>query len=175
MKHMMLAGDFNMNVLDYEYNRKVKSFFDLMYQRNLIPTVNKPARVGKNSATAIDHIITVYVLTCDFKTAILKTDLTDHFPIVIALKNYGPSQQHSKTKHKYKRSYNEENIKAFNHRLISINWDEIKNCDDPSEAYKQFLNIFNSICDKYFPKVFVRLKNKAYSECLDNKRDCQIF
>ena len=75
MKHMMFAGDFNMNVLDYEYNGKVKSFFDLMYQRNLIPTINKPTRVGKNSATAIDHIITDYVLTCDFKTAILKNRL----------------------------------------------------------------------------------------------------
>ena len=160
MKHMMFAGDFNMNVLDYQFNGKVKSFFDLMYQRNLIPTINKPTRVGKNSATAIDHIITDYVLTCDFKTAILKTDLTDHFPIVIALKNHGPSQQHSNTKHKYKRSYNEENIKAFNQRLLSVNWDEVKNCDDPNEAYKQFFNIFNSIYDIYFPKVSVRIKTK---------------
>ena len=76
MKHMMFAGDFNMNLLDYEYNGKAKSFFDLMYERNLIPTINKPTRVGKNSATDIDHIITDYVLTCDFKTASLKTDLT---------------------------------------------------------------------------------------------------
>ena len=94
MKHMMFAGDFNLNVLEYEYNRKVKRFFDFMHQRNLIPTINKAARVGKSSATAIDHIITDYVLTCDFKTTILKTDLTDHFPIVIALKNDEPSQQH---------------------------------------------------------------------------------
>ena len=36
-----------MNVLDYEYHRKVKSFFDLMYQRNLIPAINKPTRMGK--------------------------------------------------------------------------------------------------------------------------------
>ena len=89
MKHMMFAGDFNMNMLDYEYNRKVKSFFNLMYQRNLIPTINKLTRVGKNSATAIDHIITDHVLTCDFKAAVLKTDSTDHFPIVIALTNDG--------------------------------------------------------------------------------------
>ena len=47
MKHMMFAGDFDMNLLDYEYNKKVKSFFNLMYQRNLIPTINKPIRVGK--------------------------------------------------------------------------------------------------------------------------------
>ena len=86
MTHMMFEGDFNMNVLDYEYNRKVKRFFDFIYPRNLIPTINKPTRVVKNSAKAIDHIITDYVLTCDFKTAILKTDLTDHFLIAIALK-----------------------------------------------------------------------------------------
>ena len=86
--------------------------------------------------------------------------MTDNFPVIIALKNEGPSHQHSKIKHKYKRSYNEENIKAFNHRLLSINWDEVKNCDDPSEAYKQFFNIFNSIYDIYFPKIFVRLKTK---------------
>ena len=45
MKHMMFARDFKMNVLGYELNRKVKSFFDLMYQGNLIPTINKPTRV----------------------------------------------------------------------------------------------------------------------------------
>ena len=65
------------NVLDYEYNRTVKTFFffDLMYQHNLISTINKPARVGKKIS----------------KTAILKTNLTDHFPIVIALENDGLS------------------------------------------------------------------------------------
>ena len=120
MKHMMFAGDFNMNVLDYEYNGKVKSFFDLVYQCNLIPAINKPTRVGKNSATAIDHIITDYVLTCDFKTAILKTDLADHFPIVIALKNDGPFHQHSKTtKHKHKRSYNEESFQSISKLSIT--------------------------------------------------------
>ena len=116
--------------------------------------------VGKNSATAIDYIITDYVLTCDFKTAFLKTDLTDCFLIVIALKNDRPPQQHSKTKHKSKRSYNEGYIKAFNHRLLSINWDESRNFDNPNEAYTQFFNILSSIYDIYFPKVFVRLKTK---------------
>ena len=79
---------------------------------------------------------------------------------MIALKNDGPSQQHSKIKHKDTRSYNDENIKAFNHRLLSINSDEIKNCDDPNEAYKQFFDIFISIYDIYFPKVLVRSKTK---------------
>ena len=55
-------------------------------------------RVGEHSGVSpltwktIDQTITEYVLTCDFKTAILKTELTDHFPIVLALKNDGLSQ-----------------------------------------------------------------------------------
>ena len=93
MKLMMFTGNFNMNVLDYEHNNKVKSSFDLMYQRNLIPTINKPTRVGKKSALAIDHIITDYVVTCNFETVTSKTDFTYHFPIVIALTNHGPFQQ----------------------------------------------------------------------------------
>ena len=49
----MFAGDFDLSVLDYEYNNKVKNFFDLVYQHNLIPTINKPTRVGKNSAWSL--------------------------------------------------------------------------------------------------------------------------
>ena len=67
-----------------------------MYQRNLIPTINKPTRVGKNSVTAIDHIIIDYVLTCDSYS---KNRLDRSFPYINALKNDGPSQQHSDTKY----------------------------------------------------------------------------
>ena len=44
---MMFGRDFNKNVLDYKYNRTVKSFFGLMYQSNLIATIYKPTSVGK--------------------------------------------------------------------------------------------------------------------------------
>ena len=54
----MFAGDFNINVLDYEPNKKVQHFLSSMFQHNIIPTINKPIRVTRNSAKAIDHIIT---------------------------------------------------------------------------------------------------------------------
>ena len=34
-----------------------------------------------------------------------------------------------------------------------INWDGLKNCDDRSETYKRFFNIFNPIYDIYFQKI----------------------
>ena len=83
---MILAGDFNINALDYKQNKKVQSFFNLMQQYNMIPTKSKPTRVGKNSATAIDHIIANCIVDCQFKTDILKTDVIDHFPLAMALR-----------------------------------------------------------------------------------------
>ena len=77
--------------------KKVQSFFNLMYGYNINkPTINKPTRVGKNSPTTIDHIIAYWIVDCQFKTAILKTDVTDHFPIDMALKADEPVHQSQK-------------------------------------------------------------------------------
>lgn len=57
-----------------------------MGRYTMISTINKSTSVEKNSATAIDHIITDGIVDCQIKTAILKTAVTDHFPIHIALR-----------------------------------------------------------------------------------------
>ena len=47
-----------------------------------IPTINKPTRVTKKNAAAINHIITNSCFVENtFKTAIIKTYVPDHFPI----------------------------------------------------------------------------------------------
>ena len=45
----------------------------------MIPTINKPARVTGKTATVIDHFSTNFFIDTVFKTAILKTDISDHF------------------------------------------------------------------------------------------------
>ena len=81
-KTLFLAGDFNINLLDFETNKKVQSFVNLMFEFSMIPTINKPTRVTKHTATAIDNIITNCIINSDFKSAIVKMDLSDHFPII---------------------------------------------------------------------------------------------
>ena len=53
---------------------KVKNFFNLTFEHGLIPVIiNKPTRITKKSATAIDHILTNSFLNNDIKTGIIKT------------------------------------------------------------------------------------------------------
>ena len=47
----------------------------------MISNINKPTRVTRTTATAIDHIFTDSFIDKNFKTAIFKSDISDHFPI----------------------------------------------------------------------------------------------
>ena len=93
-----------------------------MYRYNMIPTINKPTWVGKNSATAIDHIRANCIVDRQFKTAVLKTDVTDHFPIAMALKTDEPVHQSQKVQNVHKRNYDERAIESFQQRLREIDW-----------------------------------------------------
>ena len=52
-----------------------------MFRHGLIVFINKPTRIKRNTATAIDHIITNSAINAEFETSIIKTDISDHFPI----------------------------------------------------------------------------------------------
>ena len=52
-----------------------------MFRFGMIPTINKPTCVTRQTPSAIDHIITNSIMHTGFKSGIIKTDISDHFPI----------------------------------------------------------------------------------------------
>ena len=50
LKNIVLAGDFNINFLDFETNKNVQDFLNLMFRYNMIPLTNKPTWVTRHSA-----------------------------------------------------------------------------------------------------------------------------
>ena len=78
-----MAGDFQINLLYLEQNKKVQNFINLMFQSGLVSTTNKLTRITKDTISAIDHIITNSIINSEFRTAILTADISDHFPITI--------------------------------------------------------------------------------------------
>ena len=50
-----IARDFNLNLLDPENSRKIQDFLNLIYQNGMIPTINKPTRVTRKRAAAINQ------------------------------------------------------------------------------------------------------------------------
>ena len=86
-KKIFFVGDFNINSLDYSTNTKVISFIDHMFSKGMMSVINKPTRISKNSVSCIDHIYTNSFINHEILAGIMKTDVSDHFPVFIIDKN----------------------------------------------------------------------------------------
>ena len=84
-KAVFLVGEFNLNALDYDANEVVKNFFNLVFQMNFYP-LSKELREFRTSASVIDHILTTRDLENKIQSHIIKTDISNHFPIFTVLK-----------------------------------------------------------------------------------------
>ena len=153
---MYLIGDFNLNVLDYETNTKVKKKFNLIFQHGLIPVINKPTRVTRKSATAIDHIITNSISLSNFTTGIIKTDMTDHMPIFLINSKIN-IDVYAEDTYIFKRYINEKSIANFKTLIKMNDWEYIKDINCPNTAYDTFLRNFLNL---YEPKVKIKIKTK---------------
>ena len=96
-----------------------------------MPTINKPARVTSYTATAIDSIITKSIFDSDFESAIIKTDVSDHFPIIFTTKLKTTSSPKNRVdQFIYKRDFNENSLNLFKQKLFETSWDSLKNIAD---------------------------------------------
>ena len=128
---MYLVGDLNLNIIDYASNTKVKNFFNLIFQNGLIPVINKPTRVTKKNATAIDHIITNSFINCNLTTGIIKTDISDHFPnFLISEKSDIELYPDSTTF--FKRYINDKSTQNFNNMIRLVTWDNFQKINCPN-------------------------------------------
>ena len=152
--------DFNLNVLDYNKNDKVTKFPILTFEYGFVLVINKPTRVTKNTATAIDHIITNSLLHRTLNTGIIKLDISDHFPIFLIAKTEIKMTPEGKVQIT-KRLINNKTKERFKNALQKMTWDDVTSSKQTDSAYKAFLNKFTSLYDKIFEKFAITVKSKA--------------
>ena len=133
-KTIIFAGDFNLNVLHYDQDKKNQNFVILLFEFGMILTTNRPTRVCRSSATAIDHVITNCVLNSEFKSSIIKVDISDHFPIVFSFKLKEGLDSKNKDEYFYKRKFDDFSINTFKSELKEANWEILKSYNDPNDS-----------------------------------------
>ena len=157
-KPTYLTGDFNLNLLDYKTNAKVKSYLNIIFSHSFIPLINKPTRISKYNATIIDHLLTNTFINKNYITGILKTDISDHFPVFFITET-----ELSKTNQSnfvYKRKITNIKLRKFKETLLNVDWTNVIENTDPNTAYNDFLNIFLLHYDTIFPKKKIQIKTK---------------
>ena len=159
-KKIFFVGDLNINSLDYSTNTKVKSFIDHMFSKGMLSVINKPTRISKNSVSCIDHIYTNSFINHEILAGIMKTDVSDHFPVFIIDKNIKTTNYPDKIE-KEIRAINNINIMKFKNILNKMDWMVVLNTQDPNRAYDVFLKQFLKIYNECFPSKIITIKRKS--------------
>ena len=162
-KEKLIIGlDHNMDLKNHSKHPPTKEFIDINLDSNLIPTITKPTRITRNSATLIDNII-VGKQFHDFEANIGISDISDH--LLLILKSYQPKLYKRHPQSLTIRDINEQKCEVINSRLQDIDWKVELLDKSANEAYSWFQNKVQEILDSEAPVITVKVKpNKILNE-----------
>ena len=133
-----MVGGLNINSFDYDNNALVKKFFNLIFQSGFLSLIQNATRVTRTTATATDHIITHAMLESIMLSGIIKTNISDRFPIFAILENNCNKNKNYKKNKITKQDFSNENIQNFQFLLENIKLDQFLVSNGPNKAYNIF-------------------------------------
>ena len=156
---ILIGMDHNMDLLKMSKHKQTQKFLDLNLDEDLLPTITKPTRITGHSSTVLDNIFISRRLQSSFISGIITTDLSDHLPTLICLKDL---RQETRTQKIIKyRTISTESIKNMNDELNSYNWMELLSNSNTEDAFNTFHNVLVGSFNTCMPEKTKRVKNKT--------------
>jgi hypothetical protein len=149
-KAVYVMGDFNVDLLKCERSQISHDFLLSLQSCYLIPTIDKPTRVHRTSATLIDNIF----INNPEKLLIsgnIVSDISDHFSqvcITTCARDKAIKRHCAKM-----RDYSSFAAENFNNDLAEVDWDRMvaNGNDNVNNLFSSFYNNFNKIVNKHAP------------------------
>ena len=127
-------------------NPLLASFYDNMSSFSLIPTILQPSRFWDDTCSLIDNIFISNLN--DFKSGLLRADISDHLPIFIIYQNYYSTNTINRDKISY-RLVNDLTISNLRTTMLNANLQNsnAENIDESIEhLHGVILENFNNCC-----------------------------
>lgn len=157
---VMLAGDYNINLLDINKKQVINEYFDTITGHSFYPKITLPTRLTNSNGSLIDNILCKLTeTTIDTTSGILidKIGLCDHQPYFMVLNNVttkDPPAVFVKVN-----QYNTDSIAKFQHdlatsdTLLALQHNLNK---DPNINYNILHDTIQVAKDRHFPEKYVR-------------------
>lgn len=141
-KHVVIAGDFNIDIL--KQNNVTLDFENLLLNYNMTLALKEPTRLI--SSSCIDNFAHNFPKPC--KTEVLELALSDHTAQLI---RFRIKQSSIKVWRRRNRDFSKENIQKFKDCLSQLSFSDLYEELDPNKAYNCFMETFKLFYDLCFP------------------------
>ena len=157
-KHILLVGDFNIDLAKHDRDSNSQQLIDTMSNHGFIQTISRPTRITEHSSTLIDHIYTNN-LNKMTKTSVATFDISDHLATVATISLnpnfdrtvYHPLTQTPEDVGQPYRIFNAENDEKFKQLIHEENWTPVFQEDHAEMKYNKFIDIYTKHYNTAYP------------------------
>ena len=158
-KKLILGMDHNLDFLKHSIHKRTQDFIELNLDNNLLPSISRPTRITRSSATLIDNIIVSQLLMTNCKSRIVIDDISDHLPSIIKFEDM--LQKCKTSKLVTSRNLNERTLQKISDSLTRINWSEVIT-ENVDESFDSFHDLLLKTLDRHAPTVTRKLSSKNF-------------
>ena len=117
---VIIGMDHNLDLLKLKTHQPTKLFVDKLLDSNMVPSITKPTRITKSSATLIDNIFIPLELAAISSSYIIVEDISDHLPTLLVLNgvNTGKTCEHIIES----RDLRPKRVNALRNEIGSVEW-----------------------------------------------------
>ena len=161
-KEVIIAGDFNINLLDINERPAFKDYIDSIFSIGFIPAITYPTRLSNNSCTLIDNcFLKVSDMTTKHLSGVIISTISDHFPYFVTLDSDVKRKQ--KRHIKIKTSSN-ESLPNFVNGLINSNITNQFSNNNPNENYNLLHDEIQVHLKANFPEKTVKFNHYKHKK-----------
>ena len=152
---LIIGLDHNLDLMKHENHNPTKEFININLDLNLIPTVTKPTRITRSSATLLDNII-VGKDYHNFVANIAISDISDHLPVVMT--SYQPKLYKKQPLKITTRVLNDENCHRIVESIKQLDWAQLLEDKSTNEAYACFHQKTQETLDEICPVKQIKIR-----------------
>lgn len=158
----IISGDFNVNLLEVQENKNTYEFLSHQFCHGFQPTVTLPTRIFGNKASLIDNIFQKVPNHISTKSAILISDISDHFPQLMGINMHSKLKEN---KHIYIRKSGPSQFEHFQLKLHEAQLDCKIDQSNEANPHTNYTIINEHLCrlsEECFPIKQVRFNRKTH-------------
>ena len=160
---LIIGLDHNLDLIKHAKHRVTNEFIELNLENQLLPTITKPTRITRTTATLLDNIIIGRTFQSDYEPSIVVNDMSDHLPCLLKIKN--PSLFLKSATKITTRGLNYEKVCELSNKLAEINWDDKLENGSVTEQYIKFHNTLLNSIDEVAPHHTIKIpRNKIIKD-----------
>ena len=147
-KQTYICLDSNINAFTAEHNNTHMDYFSNIYSHGFTQLIGNSTRICGGGVSLIDHILTNSNQN-QFKSGVIVSDLSDHFPTFTIVPN--TEKTNKKPKIVGSRNFSKTNMDKFRDKLRTQDWRGVLETTDVNLSYDNFWQSFQANYGQCFP------------------------